>query len=481
MSNFELSSTVDKDKVFLVNLSEIEGNLNPAYYISRDAEYIKIINNLKTVFLSTFCTKIMSGPFGSTLKSEHYGNGEIPFIRIKNIKNGKIDEEDLVYISEEDNDRIKNSELRSGDIVLSKIGTVGELAIIPPHFDKCNISENNIGIKVKPDTNSFFLRIVMETGFLKAQMNKNLSGNVQKFLNVDTVKKLKIPDIVKEKQSLIVKRYQELFQSKQQKETKAKKLLNGIDDYLLGELGITLPEKDNSLSNRIFTTSISKVSGNRFDCDYYSVFYSQLENAIDKSKYKTDKIDSVVTNIASGKTAASREYSDEPTGFPIIKVGSYTKEYIDLSKTDYTKSANNLKAQKGDIFILSAAHQAEYVGKHIKYLDSEPEIPTSYVGELICVRADKAKCNSMYLFSLLNIETFKTLINREKTGQTSHVYGKDIKHIKIPVPPIDKQNEIAEHIKQIREQAKQLQNEAVAEHENAKQEVEQMILGKENG
>ena len=42
--------------------------------------------------------------------------------------------------------------------------------------------------------------------------------------------------------------------------------------------------------------------------------------------------------------------------------------------------------------------------------------------------------------------------------------------------PMEKQSEIAEHIKQIRNKAKQLQKEAVTELENAKQEVEKIIL-----
>ena len=100
----------------------------------------------------------------------------------------------------------------------------------------------------------------------------------------------------------------------------------------------------------------------------------------------------------------------------------------------------------------------------------------SYVGELICIRTIKELCNPMYLFSLLNLDIFKTLLNREKTGQTSHIYGKDIKHIKIPLPLIEKQNDIAEHIQCIRNRAKQLQDEAKLELENAKKEVEKLTL-----
>lgn len=47
----------------------------------------------------------------------------------------------------------------------------------------------------------------------------------------------------------------------------------------------------------------------------------------------------------------------------------------------------------------------------------------------------------------------------------------------IPLPPLEKQNEIAQHIQSIRNQARNLQKEAQEILEKAKKEVEQIILG----
>lgn len=52
-----------------------------------------------------------------------------------------------------------------------------------------------------------------------------------------------------------------------------------------------------------------------------------------------------------------------------------------------------------------------------------------------------------------------------------------IKNFPIPLPPLEKQNQIAEHISLIRKQAKQLQTEAKTGLEQAKQEIEAIILG----
>jgi len=243
-------------------------------------------------------------------------------------------------------------------------------------------------------------------------------------------------------------------------------------------LGIELPEpEENTIKNRIFIRNLREVSGDRFDPDYFQRYFKNLENVILSSSFNVEKMREVTTLIKNGHTPASSEYAEETTLYPIIKAGSYNGDFIALDKVDFTKSQKNLQAKKFDIFILSAAHQAHYVGRSIKYLDSKPIDSTSFVGELICVRVDPNRCHSMYLFSLLKTKLYKDLLNREKTGQTSHIYPKDIQHILVPIPPLEKQIEISEHITAIRNQAKQLQQQAKDDLEKAKQEVEAMILG----
>ena len=53
----------------------------------------------------------------------------------------------------------------------------------------------------------------------------------------------------------------------------------------------------------------------------------------------------------------------------------------------------------------------------------------------------------------------------------------EISQIKVILPPLQKQQEIVNHISSIRQQAKALQEEGQAILEQAKKEVEHMILG----
>ena len=78
----------------------------------------------------------------------------------------------------------------------------------------------------------------------------------------------------------------------------------------------------------------------------------------------------------------------------------------------------------------------------------------------------------------LNISNQQQYIyNLQQGSGQPHVYPADLEKIKIPLPPLEKQTEIANHITEIRNQAKLLQQEAKAGLKQAKKEVEAIILG----
>ena len=321
-----------------------------------------------------------------------------------------------------------------------------------------------------------FLVIYLRSNLIVNQTKHLMTGNTLPRLQTEDINNLPVPKISIEKQKDIIRIYNDKINLKQQKEAEAKALLDSIDSYLLDELGITLPEQNNDLENRIFTTNFSEITGGRIDPDYQRPFYKNIYQRVLESKYSIYNLKELTEILQGGKTPASLDYSDEETDFPIIKVGSYSDDFIDLEKTGYCQKEQKLISKKGDIFILSAAHQSEYVGKHIKILNETPKRNTSYVGELICVRANN-KIEPIYLFALLKTNIYKSLINREKTGQTSHIYGRDLKNIPIPLPDRTKQIEIANNIQDKFSKAILLKSEAKQILQEAQNQVEQMIIG----
>lgn len=82
------------------------------------------------------------------------------------------------------------------------------------------------------------------------------------------------------------------------------------------------------------------------------------------------------------------------------------------------------------------------------------------------------------VFNYLLSEPVQIQIKRNITGATNgHLAPTDVKNMLIPLPPLEKQTEIANHIRQLREQAKKLKWEAELELEKASREVEDILLG----
>jgi restriction endonuclease S subunit len=478
MSNFQLSAQADPNKIFLVKFSELEGRFDPHFH---KLEFKNIENKIN---LSGFDVSKLKELFeinrgGSPRPINKYFTDDkngINWIKIGDTKG--IDK--YIYKTKQ---KIKPEGLKfsrkvvEGDFLLSNSMSFGK-----PFIMKTTGCIHDGWLLFRPTTDKAskdYLHTILGTNFIYKMFKKQTIGGVVENLNIDLVKNIKIPIPPKNIQADIVAKMDKAYQDKKDKEAQAQNLLNSIDTYLLNELGIDLPRQtDNSLKARIFIKKFSDIAGGRFDAEYYQKQYIDINNSLSDCNFKYKPLYNI-SQIGSGSTPAKADYLDTKTDYPIIKVKSYEGDFISSNKLDFTYKAVEKYAKKDDIFILSSAHQANYVGRFIKFLDKIPPENTSFVGELICVRADKNICNPMYLFSLLNIEIYKTLLNREKRGQTSHIYPKDIKNINTPLPPLKKQNQIAEHISQIREQAKQLQTEAKLGLKQAKQEIETMILGEE--
>ena len=268
-------------------------------------------------------------------------------------------------------------------------------------------------------------------------------------INAEEFKSLLLPLPPIEDQRRIVDIFNAAYQQKQEKETQAKQLLAGIDDYLLSELGITLPEQDNSLNKRIFTTKFSKLTGSRFDpvvqfyvdCGESELLHNQLLKSIAVIEKGTSITkDQVISGI-----------------YPVI-AGGQSSPY----------SHNKLNYNGNVITVSASGAYAGFVWYHnnpifasdccVIYSKDESVITTEFISEVL-----KFKQNDIYKL-------------QQGAGQP-HVYGSDLAKISMVIPSLEKQKEIAAKISKIRQEAKRLQEDGANILANAKIQVEQMILG----
>ena len=93
------------------------------------------------------------------IKTDSYKSEGIPYIRVQNIGWGTpLLMDNVVYISKEDNERIKGSQLKPGDVLFVKTGaTIGKTAIVPNNIPKSNTTSHVGKITVSKEHNSKYI------------------------------------------------------------------------------------------------------------------------------------------------------------------------------------------------------------------------------------------------------------------------------------------------------------------------------------
>ena len=466
---FKLSPDVDKNKIFLVNLSEIEGRLDPIFYNAYTQKFIR--GKYKITTIKNVAKNIKSGIGAGKQDQSDKHNGIIQ-IRPTNITNDgflKFDKNIYLPISKSTDKLYENDVLFNNTNSQELVGKTAIAHNINGYFYSNHITKITTNSNIEPK----YLWILLNA----YQRNKIFysictNWNNQSGIGIELLKSLKIPLPPKETQQEIIDLYESAYKEKQQKEAEAKRLLNSIDDYMLSELGITLPKKDNSLENRMFKVNFSETSGNRWDAFYYQRYFKENIKNIKNGTYQTQLLKSIIKdNLIKGKLPKNDEKNGENR---VIQIGSIDNNGdIDLENLLTAKDifSETQKLQTNDIIVV-------ITGATIGKIGFWSYDGTYYLGGDLVKFQTKQNVNPYYIFSLLQTKPYQIEIERNVTGATNgHLSPTDIEHLPIPLPPLEKQNEIAKHIKQIREQAKQLKAEAIEILEQAKQEVEKIILG----
>ena len=306
-----------------------------------------------------------------------------------------------------------------------------------------------------------------------------MTGNTLPRLQTSDIEQLLIPILDNTKEDLIVERYKYAISNKKIKENYANEILNNIEQYLLGELGINVPiEPINSLENRIFNTGFTETLGNRFDPFYHQKYFEAIDEAILNCNYKNSvtKLRNCLSFIESGSRPSGGVKNIEEGvlsfgGEHVNWLGQIevnTPKYI---PEKYHKSHRLTHTKMNDVLIVKDGATTGKIG-----IITNPDHVDQNINEHVFLLRF-TNLNPYFATYLLNTSLFQKTIKRQITGATVTGLTKQaLKSILIPVPDMETQNRLVEIISQKRQEAFRLMEEAEKEFENAKQEVEKMIL-----
>jgi putative type I restriction modification DNA specificity domain protein len=448
MAKFDFKTKLPFGEMFLVKSSEIEGRIDIDFYRPNLTEIEKKILAKSKKRLKDFALSMGSGATPSTTNPEFYSdkNG-IPLLRVQNLTlNSTVELNNLKYITEDVHENmLKRSQVTDQDLLV-KITGVGRMAVaaVPPKEFSGNVNQHIVVVRTGSREKSLYLANYLNLDVIEKLASRRVTGGTRPALDYPALRS--IPIIEDIDFSILENAKKQANQLKQQ----AKTLLNSINSYLLGELGITLPETDNSLNSRMFTVKMSDVGGGAFDP--FTQFNKHYR--IEGGKYPNERLD----NIAFLQKGQSITSDDIVSGdYPVI-AGGQTSPY-----------SHNVCNHKGNVITVSAS--GAYSG-YVWYHDY-----SIFASDCTVIFSkDENKLITEFLAEVLKVKQQEIYLLQKGAGQP-HVYPNDLAKLNIPLPDKPTQQKIIAHIQAIKAQATALQAEAEQLLSQAKAEIEQMILG----
>lgn len=366
---------------------------------------------------------------------------------------------------------------QKGDIVISLTRPHrGAIAIIEEDGIIASTGFSVIRSTTDAVDRSWLLYCLLGNSSLMQMLQRSSGGNYPAIIE-DELKRIYVPIISLEKQKSMTREIEAVLKRIEGNRIKANNLLRERKNIILEKTSVSISSEQQSLTYAVLGRKLL----DRIDADYYSPKFSQFRDSIEHCKYPATSIESISDRIITGFAAGKQDQADDLPDdrrvaqlrpFSITPEGELsfeTKKYVPkdrLKAEDY--------CQKGEV-IFNNTNSPDLVGKTTVF-DQDVLCATSNHMTRITV---KDGVNPYYVAAffnvLLSIGYWKLLCTN--FNNQAGVNIETLKKVRIPLPDISVQNEIAAEIMRRRSQANQLRREAAKEWAEAKAQFERELLG----
>lgn len=177
---------------FVVTSNELEGRLDCFYYKKEFKELIKCLNKSKYPIhqLGDFIEEIK---YGASVKNIYVEKG-ISLLRILNLKPNYLDLSNVIQLPEERKKEIGKCFVKENDLLISRSGTIGIVAVVPKEAE--GFAFGSFMIRFRVDTKKvdpFFISLVMNSDLIQGQIQRERIGALQGNITIPSIKSIKIP------------------------------------------------------------------------------------------------------------------------------------------------------------------------------------------------------------------------------------------------------------------------------------------------
>lgn len=457
--------------VFLKTWGEIAERLDPAFYLNIMLLDKNIVSG--SIYpVSTFKQKVkmQRGRFGHRPRNDQrYYNGIYPFIQTGDIVKASETDERIKFTQTLNELGLSTSRLFDEKVVVITIAAnIGYTAILdyPACFPDSLVALIPKDNEVSLEYLNIYIRLIRK-------YIENLAPQAaQKNINLMQLSKLPVIVPDHEIQKKIISVMKKAYSEKSKREKEAYDLRASLDNYILKELGIVIPD-ETVTESRPFYVKANRVLGNRFDPYFHKpVFNINLKN-IENGKITTIALKNVILGeLTKGILPNETQKGGDCKVIQISNInidGTINVAECTTAKPIYSSKH---KLEKGDILVVITGAT---IGK-IGFWDYEGEYFLG--GDIVKFNTGDYWLNQIYA-ALLRTKPYQLQIKRCITGATNgHLSLKDVELLPLPnIVDSEIKKTISTQLSLVRSKVQLLNQEANDTIKFAKTEVEKILFG----
>ena len=286
-----------------VKISEIKSNgrFDATPYVSENASLVRYTNLLpsKKVGSISFIHKVRNRDSRVYVTDPKRG-----LMYLSNTDMQKASYDSAPYMSKKFLSNIKEQKLKKGDIIISAVGTIGQLALVNELLENSVISGNIL--RFTPKENPGFIYAYMQSKYGQANLVNIASGSVQDFITPPKLADFNIPNLPEPKQ----KEIHNLIIEASNLRVEANKLLREAVEYfesIIGETKVHIGFQTGKISSKSLNSYHKRLDSQ------FQLLWNDLESEeIESIKY--EKVNEYAKSIFVGGRG-KRNYVENGVAF----------------------------------------------------------------------------------------------------------------------------------------------------------------------
>ena len=425
-----------------VDSTALSDRFDAKYY---DPEFLALMEkamqhkNSRIKSLGDISRKIKKGIFD--IRADEYTDEGVPFIRVSDVKTLSLNIRDMAYITAMRSRKAHATELKPSDLVITKGGTIGTVASIPPWMPLCNVSQDIVAVSLDNSINHWYVAVFLASRLGRIQFDRIKTQHNQPHLTLKPVRELSIITHEDASDDEIGRIFEE-----------AQKLQGNAIEEMKMAIGLVNKAISIELSTskiRTFSVASSEIGDTFAPIFYYPTYVKTVQNM--QAQFETITLDSENALIERGVEVGSKEYKSylekQEDDVPFVRTSDIVNYTID-NYPDYYVRKELMTYYKQDLRendILFANDGK--IGASAIIVKGDECIFQSHLRR---IRLLNKELTPEFLFAFLNTDYALYQVYRYVNVQsTISTIGHGLSKLKIPLLENNVRFEIEGHVKKV--------------------------------